>query len=53
MFDYVLNTSLSLVENKVWVDEKPISLICMKNQRKIKESLNGTDMINVEQWTKI
>ena len=36
MLDYVLNTRLSLVVNEVWVDEKPISLLRMKNQQKIK-----------------
>ena len=55
MFNYVLNTHLSLVVNKIlvnWVDKERISLICMKNQQKIKVLLNGTDAINVEQWTK-
>ena len=34
MFDYVLNTRLSLVVNQVWANEEPVSLICMKNQQK-------------------
>ena len=46
MFDYVLNTSLSLVVTEVWVDEEPISLIRMKNKR-VKAVLNGTDVVNV------
>ena len=53
MFDYVLNTPLSLAVNKVWVEKEPISLIRMKNQQKIKALLNGTDVVNMEQWTKI
>ena len=52
MYDFVLNTTLSLVVNDVWVDEEPISLISMKNQYKFKALLNGTDVINVKQWTK-
>ena len=40
MFDYVLNTRLSLVVNEVWVDEEPIHLIRMKNQQKTKALLN-------------
>ena len=51
MFDYVLNTFLSLAVSKVWVDKETISLILMKNQ-KIKVLLNGS-VVNVEQWTKI
>ena len=51
MFDYVLNTRMSLVLNEVWVDEEPISLMLMKNQQKI-ELLNGTDVVNVKQRTK-
>ena len=43
MFDYVLNMLLSLVANKVWVDEEPISLILMKNQQKIVTLLNDTE----------
>ena len=57
MFDYVQNMRLSLVTNKVSnkirVDEEPISLIRTKNQQKIKALLDGTDMVNVEQWIKI
>ena len=53
MFDYVLNTPFSLVVNEAWVDEEPISIMRMKNQQKIKTLLNGTDVINVEQWTKM
>ena len=34
MFDYVLNTRLSLIVKEVSVDEKPISLIRLKNQQK-------------------
>ena len=51
MFDYVLNTPLSLYE--VWVNEESIFLVRMKNQQKIKALMNGTDVINVGQWTKI
>ena len=53
MFDYVLNTPFSLVVNEAWVDEEPISIMRMKNQQKIKTLLNGTDVIYVEQWTKM
>ena len=57
MFDYVQHMRLSLVINKVSnktrVDEKPISLIRKKNQQKIKALLDGTDVVNVEQWIKI
>ena len=53
MFDYVLNTRLSLVVNKIWVDEEPISLIRMKNQQKVKVLLNSSGVVNAEQWTKI
>ena len=53
MFDYVQNTHLTLLVNKVWVEEEPISLIHTKNQQKIKALLNGTDVVNVEQWTKM
>ena len=35
MFDYVLNTRLSLVVNKIWVMEDSMSLIRMKCQQKI------------------
>ena len=42
---------LSLVVNEVCFDEEPISLIRMRNQQKIKALLNGTDVVNVEQWT--
>ena len=52
MFDYVLNMPLNLVAIKVWVDkEPPIFLIRMKKQQKIKALLNGTNVVNVEQWT--
>ena len=50
MFDCVVNKPLILVVNKVWV---PISLIRMKNQPKIKALLNGTDVVNMELWTKM
>ena len=53
MFDFVLNTPLSLVVNEAWVDEEPISLISMKNQGKFKALLNGTDVVTVKQWTKM
>ena len=57
MFDYVQNMRLSLVINKVSnktrVDEEPISLIRKKYQQKIKALLDGTDVVNVEQWIKI
>ena len=57
MFDYVQNMRLNIVTNKVSnkirVDEEPISLIRTKNQQKIKALLDGTDMVNVEQWIKI
>ena len=53
MFDYVLNSSLSLVVNEVWVDEEPISLIRLKNQRKTKALLSGADVLNLEEWTKM
>ena len=53
MFDFVLNTPLSLVANEVWFDEEPISLIGMKNQYKFKALLNGTDVVNVKQWAKM
>ena len=33
-------------------DEEPISLIRTTNQQKNKASLNDTDLVNVEQWTK-
>ena len=52
MFDCLLNAPLSLDVNKVCFDEKPISLIRMKNQQKIKVLLNGTDVVNVVEWTK-
>ena len=47
MFDYVVNTRLSLVVNKVWYDAEP------KNPQKIKLLLNGTDKVKVEQWAKM
>ena len=47
MFDYVLNTRLSLIVKEVSVDEKPISLIRLKNQQKIKALLNSTDRVLV------
>ena len=57
MFDYVQNMRLNIVTNKVSnkirVDEEPISLIRTKNQQKIKALLDGTDVVNVEQWIKI
>ena len=51
--NYVLNTPLSLVVNEVWVDEEPTFLIRTKNQQKTKALLKGTDVVNVEQWTKM
>ena len=51
MFDYVLNTPLILVINEVRVDTDVIR-IHMKNQQKIEALLNGTNVVNVEQWTK-
>ena len=48
MFDYVLNTHLSLVVNEVWVDVEPTS----KNQQKFKALLNSPDVVNMEQWAK-
>ena len=57
MFDYVQNMRLSLVinkhSNKIRVDEEPISLTRTKNQQKIKALLDGTDVVNVEQWIKM
>ena len=53
MFDYVLNTPLSLAVDEFWVDEELISLTGMKSQQKIKALLNGTDMVNVEQQTEM
>ena len=57
MFEYVQNMRLSLVinkhSNKIRVDEEPISLIRTKNQQKIKALLDGTDVVNVEQWIKM
>ena len=47
MFDCVLNTPLSLVVNKVWVDEERIFLIRMKHQQTLKALLNDTDVVNV------
>ena len=47
MFDYVLNTRLSFIVKEVSVDEKPISLIRLKNQQKIKALLNSTDRVLV------
>ena len=53
MFDYVLNSPMSLVVNGVWVDEEPISLIRLKHQRKTKALLSGTDVLNLKEWTKM
>ena len=57
MFDYVQNMRLNIVTNKVSnkirVDEEPISLIRTKNQQKVKALLDGTDVVNVEQWISI
>ena len=57
MFEYVQNMRLSLVinkhSNKIRVDEEPISIIRTKNQQKIKALLDGTDVVNVEQWIKM
>ena len=54
MFDFVLSMRLNLVLNKkLWFDEKQISLIRMKNQQKVKELVNGADVVNVEQWAKM
>ena len=53
MFDYVLNTHLSLVVNEIWVDEEPVSLIRMKNQQKSNTLMNGSGAVNVEQWAKM
>ena len=52
MFDYVLNTHLSLIVNEVWVDVEPTSLIRTKNQRKFKALLNSPDVVNMEERTK-
>ena len=52
MFDFALNTSLALDVNEVCFGEKPISLILLKNQQKIKTLLNGTDVVTVGHWTK-
>ena len=52
MFDCALNKPLALDVNEVCFGEEPISLIRLKNQQKIKASLNGTDVVNVGQWTK-
>ena len=49
MFDCVLNASLNLDVNKVCFDEKPLSLILIKNKQKIKVLLNCTDVISVKQ----
>ena len=46
MFDYVLNTPLTLVENKVWVDTH-------EKQQKIKALLNAINVVNLEEWTKM
>ena len=43
MFDYVLNTLLSLVANEIWVDKELVYLIRMKNEQKLKAFLSGTD----------
>ena len=48
MFNYVVNTRLSLVVRKVWVDAELTSPIRMKNPQKIKLLLNGTDTVKVE-----
>ena len=48
MFDYILNKYLSLVVTEVWVEEEPISLTHMKNQKNIKALLNSADVVNVE-----
>ena len=53
MFEYVLNTPLTLVVIEIWVEKEPISLIRMKNQQKTKALLNDTNVVNVEQWTKM
>ena len=52
MFDCILNTPLALDAKKVCFGEELMSLIRMKNQQKLKAFLNGTDVVNVEQWTK-
>ena len=49
MFDYVLNMPMSLVVNKVSVDEESVSIIRTKNQQKIKVLLSGTNVVNVKQ----
>ena len=49
MFDCVLNRSLSIVVNYIWVDEEPK----MKNQQKLKVLLNGTDVLNVLNGTDV
>ena len=43
MFDYVMNTLLSLVANEIWVDKELVYLIRIKNEQKLKAFLNGTD----------
>ena len=54
MFDFVLSMRPSLALNKkLWFDEKQISLIRMKNQQKVKELVNGADVVNMEQWAKM
>ena len=53
MFDYVLNTPLTIVVIEIWVEREPISLIRMKNQQKTKALLNDRNVVNVEQWTKM
>ena len=53
MFEYVLNTASTLVVIEIWVEKEPISLIRMKNQQKTKALLNDTNVLSVEQWTKM
>ena len=43
MFDYVLNTLLSLIANEIWVDKELVYLIPMKSEQNLKAFLNGTD----------
>ena len=52
MFDYLMNTPLSLVVKEACFDKEPSSLLRTKNQEN-KALLNGTDVVNVEQWTKM
>ena len=53
MLDCVLNTPQGLVVNEVQFDEESISLIRIKNKKKIKALPTGTDVANVEHWTKM